>query len=268
MPSPQSHTLEEHRDYLYNIVKLMLFYVHFHLENHPEETFQYVIRERVDIYRKTDANPGPLTPGELFFDEKPWLDMENAAFEIYQKCRNDRAAFEKEAFEVFRQSIDDRCERDYYDCSPQDRYQCGSLRYDIPAEGCDTVTFHIGNAKAPDSIFTDPRYLPECFFKLLDVAENILKAKYIRTGSWLNGNKHWLKYFPQEWVDNQQPENTNVKWHYGFWGQFISARHTFNAKYGNILRETGKMPFYPRTCKCSIAAMRKHLENYLQNLSD
>ena len=57
-------TLEEHRQYLYDISRLMLFYVHLHLTNlHPgEESFQQVIRNRVDIYRKTDANPGPHTP--------------------------------------------------------------------------------------------------------------------------------------------------------------------------------------------------------------
>ena len=36
MPSPQAHTLEEHRDYLYQIVRLQLFFLHRWLSAHPE----------------------------------------------------------------------------------------------------------------------------------------------------------------------------------------------------------------------------------------
>ena len=41
-----------------------------------------------------------------------------------------KAVFEDKAFEVFRPSIDARCERDYLDVSSLAAYQCGSLRYD------------------------------------------------------------------------------------------------------------------------------------------
>ena len=94
---------------------------------------------------------------------------------------------------------------------------------------------------------------------LLDRAEYIYHADGIATGSWLNGLPQWLKWFPQEWLDNMGEPNTNVQWHYGFWGSFISARGTFNAKYGQYLREHGKMMFYPKRSFCSIKAMREKL---------
>lgn len=256
-------TLEEHRDYLHKIVKLQLFFLHKWLAEHPEEDFRYVLRERVDIYRKTEANPGPLNPSELFFDAPAWREMEDAALEVYTKCKDDRTAFEREAFEIFRASIDARCPRNYTDRTTFRRYQCGSLRYETALqEDGKTVSFHIANAVAPHSIFEDPAYLPRCFIDLMDKVEAELGATEISTWTWLNGNLKWLRLFPREWTSvNLSAPSRDVRWHYGFWGQFISARRTFNDKYGEILRTTGELPFYPRGSRCTIASMRRHLQS-------
>lgn len=259
MSFQEAHTLEEHRDYLYQIVCLQLFFTHFWLERHPEETFSSVLRNRVDIYRKTNANPETLNPRELHFEEEPWLVMERAAEDVYRRFKDDRAAFEREAFLVFKDSIDARCERDYLDTSALAAYQCGSLRHEnaLSMDGA-TVVFHIANAVSPKSIFSDPDYLPGCFRKLLDVAER-MGAERIGTHSWLNDNPKWQALFPREWMENMRERNKNVQWHYGFWGQFISARHTYNRKYGDYLRETGEFPFYPRYACCRIESMRRKL---------
>ena len=268
MSAPIDHTLEEHRDYLYQIVRLKLFFLHNWLKEHPEETFKSVLRRRVDIYRKCDENPGALNPVDLHFDEAPWLKLENAAEAIYNDCKDDCAAFEEQAFLVFKPSLDARCERDYLDDSVQKAYLacgCGSLKHETQLFDPEnkTVTFHIANMVSPKSIFTDKDYLPRCFLTMLDAVEQKLGAKQIRTSTWLNQNPKWLALFPQEWFDNMQPPNEDVMWHYGFWGQFISARHTFNAKHAAILRQTGRLPFYPRASICTVAAMRAKIKEIL-----
>ena len=49
-PEPLPKTLEEHREYLYGIVKLQLFYLHLRqTEQDPNEPFRDAIRNRVDI---------------------------------------------------------------------------------------------------------------------------------------------------------------------------------------------------------------------------
>lgn len=257
------HTLEEHRDYLHKIVHLKLFFLHQWLEEHPTETFREVIRTRVDIYRKTNANPQTLNPSECFFDAAPWMTMENAAYECYRQNQNNRAAFEQQAFEVFRPSLDARCERDFRDQARLAHYQCGSLRYEtaLSNDGV-TVGFHIANAICPNSIFEDPAYLPQCFARLLDAVE-AMGARKIATSTWLNANLHWLSLFPPEWINHLSGPNTNVQWHYGFWGQFISARHGFNEKHGNYLRTTGEFPFYPRYSTCGTESMRKSIARFL-----
>ncbi len=258
----QSKTIDEHRNYLYEIVKLKLFFLHGYLSEHPEENFRDVIRQRVDIYRKTDANFGPLTPQELFFNLEPWRSMESAAWVCFERNRGDKARFELEAFEIFRPSIERRCQRDFEDKSSVGRYKDGCFRNDLNISCPDyqAVFFHIANDKVPDSIFDYPEHIKSSLFKLCDNVE-ALQAPNLATCTWLNGLTAFVKYFPTEWQENMQKPLENVEWHYGFWGQFISARGTFNAKYGRILRETGRLPYYPRMSWCSVKALREHLKN-------
>lgn len=253
-------TIEEHRDYLYGIVKLKLFFVHRFLAVHPDENFSNVIRNRVDIYRKTDANPEALNPTTLHFDENPWLEMENAAFDIYKKNIENASTFEESAFEIFKPSLDARCERDWLDKSGLAGYQCGSIRYELKANDDKSVGFHIANAVAPHSIFDDKNYLAKCLLDMCDAVEKQFDAKSIQTFTWLNSNKKWLEYFPAEWQNNLGEPNKNIQWHYGFWGQFISSRGTLNEKAANHLRQTNEMMFYPRLSSCTIESIRKHLE--------
>ncbi|MBP5639248.1 MAG: hypothetical protein J6X55_07210 [Victivallales bacterium] len=257
---PQPKTLEEHREYLYEIVKLKLWFLHHWLENHPEECFKDVLRNRVDIYRKTSVNPGTLNPDVLHWEDPRWQSMEMAAESTYHKYIHDRESFEEKAFPIFKDTLDERCERDFTDRSEGLRYQCGCFRHN-PTVSADNnrLGFHIANFCRPYSFMDYPNYMKGCFEMLLDRAEFIFHADAISTGSWLNSMQRWLDWFPQEWIDHLQPPNKNVQWHYGFWGSFITARGTFNFKYGKILRETGELPFYPRYSYCSLKAMRDKL---------
>lgn len=255
-------TIEEHRDYLYDIVKLKLFFLHHWLTEHPEEKFENVLRNRVDIYRKTSANRELLNPQHLYFDESPWIEMEQKAAELFQIYRNDAPTFEQEAFKVFQPSLDERLEKDYRDRSGLDGYQCGCLRHELKAQIINdqlTLGFHIANAIAPHSIFEAPQYLKNCLLDLCNKAEKEFQATAVSTRTWLNQLDNWLRYFPEEWIRNRQAPGTDVGWHYGFWGQFISARGTFNKKYGDYMRKTGKFPHYPCFSCCTIESLRDHL---------
>ena len=253
-------TLEEHREYLHKVVRLKLFFMHGWLAAHPAEQFINVLRNRVDIYRKTDANPGPHTPSAIDWDAPAWHELETALAGAYERHRGDVVRFEEEGFAILKPSLDARAERDYLDPSVLQRYQCGSLRHNVYNEPTQDVGFHIANAVSPRSIFDDPLYLPCCFMILMDQVEAKYQAVNIQTGTWLNAHPRWLELFPQEWHDNMSEPNTDVAWHYGFWGQLISARGTFNDKIGDYIRATGKLRYYPRSSRCSLAAMRQHLK--------
>lgn len=268
MTEPVEKSYEEHRHYLHEIVKLKLWFVWNWLHRHPEESFVTVLRERVDIYRKSAINPDHLNPRQLHFDSPRWLELEAQAQRLYEQCREDADAsrFERLAFAVFQPTVDARSRRDYQEeCDGAYRrgYQCGSLRYEVPREAAPTVIpFHIANAARPRSLFDDPGYLPACFRQLMDECEAQYGADTLSTGTWLNTHPKWLALFPPEWHANLGPVNRDVKWHYGFWGQFLTGRGTFNARYGEILRRTGEFPHYLRASRCSFAAMRAHLDEH------
>jgi hypothetical protein len=258
-------TLDEHKEYLREIVKLKLFFLGQWMSLHPDESFKDALRNRVDIFQHTSANPDSIYENKRDFDSSPaWLEMEEKLEKVFLQCKNSLAKFEAKGFEIFDQSIQSRPESDLHDRIGLRGYQCGSLRYNEYDKETEIVDFHIANALAPESIFSNPRYLPDCFMDLMKQTEEKYNASVLRTNTWLNSHPVWLKYFPNEWQRNMSSEGTNIQWHLGFWGQFITARGTFNYKVAEYLRKTGKFLYYPRMSSCSFSAMKQHLnKNFL-----
>lgn len=262
-------TFGEHWEYLQEIVKLKLCFLWKWLKEHPEENVPFVLRNRVDIYRKTDLNTEGINPTTVDFDDPRWLDFEDQISNLYKLHRYDSAPtfFEQKAFEILKDSIQRRASHDFIDHSHLEKYDCGSLRFDPPSEKRDPLmaNFHVANMIAPRSIFDDPQYLPNCFCQMMEKAEQQYGMKYLGTFTWLNSCSRWLALFPKEWYDNLESECNNIQWDYSYWGQFIDARGGFNRRNATIFRQTNKFPFLPRASKCSFTAMRSHLANFLKS---
>ena len=261
--SSQKKTIEEYLKYLSEIIHLKMFFTWNWLKKHPEENIKDVLRERVSIYYKTNIRTELSGPQRIDFEDLEWLGYEKQIEDLFVKHINNPEAFENEASEVFRSTIEERAHFDFASQSYTNGFQCGSLRYDLMEEGKDyeIIGFHIANAIQPLSIFNDPKYLPKCFLMLMDETEKRYNSKFLQTTTWLNSLPRWLEIFPEEWQENLSEPDKNIKGHNGFWGQFINARGTFNFKYANILRKTTYFPFYPRKSNCSFKEMRKHLKH-------
>jgi len=255
--------MDEHRYYVYQMVHLELFFLWNWLQDHPDESLSSALRKRVGIYRKTAVNTDLITPVTLHYDSAEWLAYERDLQKLFEKHNDNVQAFEDDGFEIFHGTLDKRLPIDFANKKTVVGFQCGSLRYNTADEGeiCKTIGFHIANALQPESFFADPQYLPKCLIKLMQETEAKYSSTHLSTGTWLNSLPKWLELFPQEWQDNMSEPDTDIQSHYGFWGQFITARGTFNYKYGKILRKTGKLPFYRRTSSCSFEAMKKHLKD-------
>lgn len=263
MKSVTPKTIEEHGYYLTELVRLKLWFAHSWLAHHPEENLQTVLRTRVDIFRKTDINAGlsknTIEAGD--FSLPAWLALEEKLEVAYQRCAAESSeTFEEEAWAILRETVLARTERDFNEGDGLDNFNCGSLRYNLKPQGTPPrVGFHIGNRIAPNSIFDDPHYLPDCFRQLMDESSKRYGAEALTTSSWLNSYPGWIALFPQEWQNNLSEPDPNIGWSQGHWGQFVNARGTFNRKHGAIMRETGELPFKPRSSWCSFTAMRNHL---------
>ena len=259
--------VERHRHYLYEMVRLKLWFLWRWLRDHPDEDFVRALRERVDIFRKTDINGGGLDPREPAFGDPRWLDVERRAARLFERTRNDATAdqFEADGFEIFRPSVDARCLRDYRGWVGPCACRFGSLTYhELDPNHPGAIPFHIANAVRPRSIFDDRSYLPRCLMEMMDAAEAEYGAERLFTFTWLNSHPRWLELFPEEWRADRGPENRNVQWHFGWWGQFINARGQLNAKLAQALRDTGEFPYWPRHAECSFASLRAHLTMYLE----
>lgn len=249
----------EFLQFLCELTSLQLNFAWRWAKEHPGETIHEVLRNRVDLCRKTDPTPADYDISTLDFTRPAWIELETRLAAVYAKARS-AADFEALAEECVRPTVEVFAQKTFGSTAKLAEYQCGSLKYDAPATATSReVSFHIGNAIAPVSIFADPAYLPGCLLDLMNQTEAKYGANTLRTGTWLNSLPRWLELFPPAWQASLTPINTNICWHYGFWGQFVSAKGTLNAKYAQRLRETGVFPYYPREGRCTFAALRGHL---------
>jgi hypothetical protein len=262
----EGKTFEEHLRYLRQIVKLKLWFAGNWLSNHPEEDLSFVLRWRVDIYRKTVFWRSSGFPTSADFKVPAWLALEQQVQAFYEEMRHDLdpAGFERKAFAVVWGAVEANALYDLKVSLADKGFQCGSLGYTPPSTtNPGLVSFHITNALQPCSIFSDRAYLPRCLLCVMDKAEAEYGASSLATGSWLNSYPRWLELFPQEYLDNMEPEEEQIWCGLGYWGQFLTARGTFDTQRGRLLRETGRLPYPRKYSRCSFEAMRLHLNAYL-----
>ena len=175
--------------------------------------------------------------------------------------------FEERMYAVIKELAMDRARRFYPEsvgiALPKDWNVrvVGSLKYDSPLDRLpkNYCNFHIANAVAPKSIFTDPAYLPGCFLELMARSEREYGYDTLTTATWLDDDPRWLALFPEEWHANLTPRKKVPGWDDGSWGQLVTARGTFNEKAGQYVRDHGELRYKQRGSHCSFEAMRKHL---------
>jgi hypothetical protein len=255
------HPGPEYLAYLNGIVSLKLWFLWHWLRAHPAEDCRTALRERVDIYRKTDINAKGINPVSVKWDDPRWVAMERAVSELYRTHAADDSAdrFEAEAFAVFAPSLAARALRTS-DCAGLGPYTYGSVRFDPPQDKLPQRVFiHIANTVAPRSIFEDAEHLPRCLFEVMRRAEAAHGATELGTSTWLNAHPEWLRLFPVDWLEHAEPPNEDIRWHYGYWGQFINARGTLNDRLVRQFRATACFPYLPRYAWCSFISLRRHL---------
>lgn len=113
--STRKKTYEEHLQYVYEIVKLKLWFLWNWLKEHPNEDFIYALRKRVDICRKTDCRKEKGYPYPPDFEAPAWRALEEKTLLVYKIHKDDNSAFafEHEAFEIFRKTLEVRSQMDY-----------------------------------------------------------------------------------------------------------------------------------------------------------
>lgn len=267
--APKLKTPEEHIDYLESSSKLFLWWAWKRNRADAGLKLTDVLVNETDFARRT------LNPFSHYDDpDDSVAEARNELLakieQIHKECygQPNSQAFEDKCNELLKPIYEERLERDMANLTSGDYCkgnQCGNLRHEgkTMQEEPQRMFFHIANARYPGSLFDDKKDLPENFACLMDYGEKELKATEICTCTWLNSHPRWLELFPQPWHDHMseafEPGN-----HLGTWGQFITARQTFNHKLAAKMREMGKLPFDMTSSWCTIADMRAHLATHLE----
>ncbi|MBQ6597857.1 MAG: hypothetical protein IJH79_09925 [Lentisphaeria bacterium] len=265
MKSVRRKTAQEHREFVEKTIRLEMFYAHLRHREAPEESPQFILRERIDIVRYTTHYRLGMENGTVYAEDPGYRELEAGIAELLLKHENDAdsEAFENEVSRYLKPELDANNQTNYRDSlyiEPECR--SGFMHYDPKRrddEFSGWMAFHIANDRMPHSFFDDPQHIRRSFEGILDAAENLVKVDTIFCCSWLNSFPPWLALFPEEWTLERGPEYPSVLWHLGFWGQFINARGLFNDRYAEMFRKTGKMPFAFRCAHCKVDAMRKKL---------
>jgi hypothetical protein len=263
-------TESEYRDYIHRITRLKLCFIWDWLRKHPDESFNSVLRNRVDIFRKTEFyDPSQMKQDSPDFNVPGWRKIEETLEKVFNKHMSDSSSelFEDEAMHALVPRLDSYVRKSYEKSLVPPVMKCGSLNYHSPgADSPDVIAVHIANALQPASIFDDPLYLPQCLRELMDRSSAEFSVSKLHCGSWLNSHPRWLALFPQEWTDSLGPQDHSVQWHLGFWGQFITAKGTFHERNALKFRSAGQMPFAYRTVDCSFESLRTHLAGLFAEL--
>ncbi|OGV34749.1 MAG: hypothetical protein A2020_08335 [Lentisphaerae bacterium GWF2_45_14] len=250
-------TIEEHLQFLYDFVLLMLFYASAHKAQNVGKDIKKIISENTMLLEicRTDAS------------EK--VNILDILAEVNEKGGNRPEIFETTAFPMLKKQLDQIVQTDYEENLEKPRlkgFNAGSLKYDppIPSLPANHCNFHICNAIAPKSIFEDETYLPECFLSLMDKSEKEYAYDTLRTFTWLNAHPAWLRLFPDEWQNNLGTHHPGGLNNLGIWGQVINAKGLFNEKAGSFIRKNLEFQYKPRASHCSFENMRIHLEKLLK----
>ncbi len=251
---PAVKSREEHVEFTLDMTRLALNFVWQCKLSNPDEALEHIMWKRSCLLWLYGYKDG---------DESHVPELRGLLRETETVGDVDAETFEERLFAAIAPFAERKAKENYLtDIVPPENYTVGSLRYDpplpeLPRNHCN---FHITNAVTPKSIFSDPGYLPECFIELMDASEKEHVYDTLRTYTWLNENPKWLLLFPEEWHDNLSEPDNRVWGNLGYWGQFLTARKTFNFKAGGFFRSHGRLQYRPRSSFCSFTAMRRHLE--------
>ena len=242
-------SLEEHLAFAENCSRLAFFFAYNLAAKRPEETLEFILRQRSPLYHVA-LGLDPEVPQEIF-----------SRF----PAAGSAGDFEEKMGRQCHDFILNRAKEHYPDSlgmGLHGKWQAECFKFDPPKPDFPgRCFFHIGNARAPESLFADRKYIADHLLLMLELMEKEYGATEAATGSWLNSSPIWLSFFPDEWQNNMVDRPSVPSWHLGYWGQIVSARGTCNLKTCEFIREHRRLRYVMRYSWCAISVLRQHLIN-------
>lgn len=253
----EQKTLEEHKEYLRETVKLSLWIIADWANKHPKDDFIKNIDERTPMVNHTVFNPKTLYDYPTFEGEE-WPKIRKELYNLYKE-ESDPYKYQELAFTLVEPYIYERAERDLEGINtPIDPQEKSWIRYDINRKE-EFLEIHMENTLYPESFLANDTYFYEKLKIAVDDAEKH-GYKGLWTCSWLNDLPAWQKKMPQKWNSSIDKRIYDIEWHLGFWGQFLTANQCFNYRAAEKFRENGVVTLPMSLAQATIEDFREHLK--------
>lgn len=256
--SPQAKTPEDHERFLEAMVRISLHAAGRERRDGNPKSIGELLAELTHFAQMTDFHQDMIWEEPKIGDTEGWNCLMGDLDKAYATSLN-LDDFEARALALVKPHMGTRTSKDLEDLSTGRifvGYGSSCLRAD-PHSPQGATEFHIANVLYPDSFLSVDGYLPRC---LVELAEDSLEAgrTVLFTTSWLNSLEPWLRFFPQEWRDSLGEPIYDLGPHLGIWGQFVTARQTFNERSGASFRKTGRVPFPMRRAEIPAQDLAAH----------
>ena len=255
--------LQAYRNYTESVVRLMVHFA-WRQSQASDQPIDAVLDRQVDIRRKTSiwVHRGKGTSDEQV--ERDWdIIRSQLATRILEYSGGpETQELEEDCWQVLAQLIEpvlsETCPRSW--TLMDERYRCWS--YDLTESESGAISIHVANAYQPESPFGVHRDdLVSTLMELLgDVRHAHPEVMTVRCGSWLNSYPPFISLFPVEWSDSLVlTSETGANW--GWWGQYMRHDVAFHEKNAEVLRRTGRHPYWAGWAHCDIGELVSHLDS-------
>lgn len=258
MKRTRSH--EDHFNFLKEMIEVQLYCIALRKNSEPKLPITELVNEYCIIINFTDFNDNTMFDIARCNDKQQWEEIVTTIDSIYTHDINPTTFVEK-TLPLFENHLSQRVARDMAQleelyCNER-RREASTLLYNAESEG-EYMFFHVDNAFYPESFLSYPDIF-KIHMKSMVLAAEKAGKKGIRGDTWLNHFTPWLKLFPKEWRNTNEPEPTWFNAHLGLWGQFISPDLTVNKSVVRKLKKENRIPYKRKICMATIEEFKSFL---------
>jgi len=263
---------EARRDFVENVTRLSLWLALRRAA--AAHDFERFLTDCTPVYRLTtlwdgERHPAKPPPG---WRDNAWHQVLRRLSALECTRRGDPAGLEEAGLDLLRPLLEPRIARDVQawpwipdglGAKPFPDTVFGFFLYEPPQALADgrCIELHMGNSMAPASPFHDLHARAADLVRLIaDASARNPALDMIRSDSWLNSFRPFLRLFPPQWAASRSPARP-LGYSYNWWGQFVTRAGAFHRGNAEHLRRTGDFPYPSVTCSCTLRALRLHLRD-------
>lgn len=245
-------TFEIYKEFVQDLIKLKAWYAWW-LKHNTALGYDEILEKRINFFK--EGNNRWAKTKEMLIEEyerqggnTDTMELETLILKKVRTHAND-AFLKKVFYKEFEKVLKESCYGIGYEFHPE---------YDVDGSP-DFMSFHFRNYFAPDTPFNHRDKLIGGLRRTIKkAAEERPDITMAQCATWLNDVPAFSSLFPPVWKERAMPGKPGG--HFGWWGQFMDRTGYLHKKNARAFRATGEFPYKHLKGKCSIAELKKYLD--------